>query len=127
MIGRLEHMTIASFEDKQSLDFEDVIKYPKEHIRCGTSFLFLIVFISLLTLPFIPNLNLVLTTITRLMHVVLVSMISYDLSIAAITFLIYIIYTYWSKPKKIFKYLLPFFVGFSLALPFYLYDTYESN
>lgn len=73
-----EHMTIASFEDKQSLEFDDVIKYPKEHIRCGTSFLFLIVFISLLTLPFIPNLNLVLTTITRLLHVVLVSMISYE-------------------------------------------------
>ena len=73
-----EHMTIASFEDKQSLEFDDVIKYPKEHIRCGTSFLFLIVFISLLTLPFIPNLNLVPTTITRLLHVVLVSMISYE-------------------------------------------------
>ena len=73
-----EHMTIASCEDKQSLEFDDVIKYPKEHIRCGTSFLFLIVFISLLTLPFIPNLNLVLTTITRLLHVVLVSMISYE-------------------------------------------------
>ena len=73
-----EHMTIASFEDKQSLEFDDVIKYPKEHIRCGTSFLFLIVFISLLTLPFIPNLNLLLTTITRLLHVVLVSMISYE-------------------------------------------------
>ena len=73
-----EHMTIASFEDKQSLEFDDVIKYPKEHIRCGTSFLFLIVFISLLTLPFIPNLNLVLTPIPRLLHVVLVSMISYE-------------------------------------------------
>ena len=73
-----EHMTIASFEDKQSLEFDDVIKYPKEHIRCGTSFLFLIDFISLLTLPFIPNLNLALTTITRLLHVVLVSMISYE-------------------------------------------------
>ena len=73
-----EHMTIASFEDKKSLEFDDVIKYPKEHIRCGTSFLFLIVFISLLTLPFIPNLNLLLTTITRLLHVVLVSMISYE-------------------------------------------------
>ena len=73
-----EHMTIASFEDKQSLEFNDVLKYPKEHIRCGTSFLFLIVFISLLTLPFIPNLDLVFTTITRLLHVVLVSMISYE-------------------------------------------------
>ena len=29
-----------------------------------------------------------------------VSMISYDLSFAALTFLIYIVYTYWSNPKK---------------------------
>ena len=73
-----EHMTIASYEDKQSLEFDNVTNYPKEHIRCGTSFLFLIVFISLLTLPFIPNLNIVMTTITRLLHVVVVSMISYE-------------------------------------------------
>ena len=67
-----EHMTIASYEDQQSLEFDNVMKYPKEHIRCGTSFLFLIVFISLLTLPFIPNLDIVMTTVTRLLHVVLV-------------------------------------------------------
>ena len=73
-----EHMTIASYEDQQSLEFDNVMKYPKEHIRCGTSFLFLIVFISLLTLPFIPNLDIVMTTVTRLLHVVLVSMISYE-------------------------------------------------
>ena len=73
-----EHMTIASYEDKQSLEFDSVTNYPKEHIRCGTSFLFLIVLISLLTLPFIPNLNIVMTTITRLLHVVVVSMISYE-------------------------------------------------
>ena len=40
---------------------------------------FLIVFISLLTLPFIPNLDIVMTTITRLLHVALVSMISYEI------------------------------------------------
>ncbi|MDC3064994.1 DUF1385 domain-containing protein [Acidimicrobiaceae bacterium] len=73
-----EHMTIASYEDQQSLEFDNVMKYPKEHVRCGTSFLFLIVFISLLTLPFIPNLDIVMTTVTRLLHVVLVSMISYE-------------------------------------------------
>ena len=73
-----EHMTIASYEDQQSLEFDNVTKYPKEHVRCGTSFLFLIVIISLLTLPFIPNLDIVMTTITRLLHVVLVSMISYE-------------------------------------------------
>ena len=74
-----EHMTIAAYEDMQSLDFNDVQKYPKEHIRCGTSFLFLIVFVSLLTLPFIPNLNLFLTAITRILHVGLVAMISYEI------------------------------------------------
>ena len=42
-----EHMTIASYEDKQSLEFDNVTNYPKEHIRCGTSFLFLIVFIAI--------------------------------------------------------------------------------
>ena len=73
-----EHMTIASYEDQQSLEFDNVMKYPKEHVRCGTSFLFLRVLISLLTLPFIPNLDIVMTTVTRLLHVVLVSMISYE-------------------------------------------------
>ncbi len=73
-----EHMTIASYEERQSLQFEDVKKYPKEHIRCGTSFLFLIVFISLLTLPFIPNLNIIYTFFSRLLHVVLVSMLAYE-------------------------------------------------
>ena len=73
-----EHMTIASYEDQQSLEFDNVMKYPKEHVRCGTSFLFLIVLISLFTLPFIPNLDIVMTTVTRLLHVVLVSMISYE-------------------------------------------------
>ena len=28
-----EHMTIASYEDKQSLEFDNVTNYPKEHVR----------------------------------------------------------------------------------------------
>ena len=74
-----EHMTIASYEAKKSLTMDDVKTFPKEHIRCGTSFLFLIVFISLLTLPFIPNVNIVLTAVTRILHVVVVSMLSYEI------------------------------------------------
>jgi uncharacterized protein YqhQ len=73
-----EHMTIASYEAKKSLTMDDIKTFPKEHIRCGTSFLFLIVFISLLTLPFIPNVNIVLTAVTRILHVVVVSMLSYE-------------------------------------------------
>lgn len=74
-----EHMTIASFEADKSLQIENIKKYPKEHIRCGTAFIFLIVFVSLLTLPFIPTLNILLTLITRLLHVFVVAMISYEI------------------------------------------------
>ena len=74
-----EHMTIASFEEDKSLQIENIKKYPKEHIRCGTAFIFLIVFVSLLTLPFIPTLNILLTLITRLLHVFVVAMISYEI------------------------------------------------
>ena len=74
-----EHMAIASFEADQSLNVDNIKKYPKEHIRCGTAFIFLIVFVSLLTLPFIPTLNIFFTLISRLLHVFLVAMISYEI------------------------------------------------
>jgi uncharacterized protein YqhQ len=74
-----EHMAIASFESEQSLDLKNIRKYPKEHIRCGTAFIFLIVFVSLLTLPLIPTLNIFFTLISRLLHVFVVSMISYEI------------------------------------------------
>ena len=57
-----------------------------------------------------------------------VSMLSMDLTVAASSFLIFLIYSYRKSPIKIIKYLLPMFlVGFSLALPLYLYDNHKSN
>ena len=53
-----------------------------------------------------------------------VSMISMDLSVAASSFLIFILYKFWKKPKKLLRYIIPLFlVGFSLLLPLYLYDN----
>ena len=74
-----EHMTIAAFENNRNLDLDNIKNYPKEHIRCGTAFIFLIVFVSLLTLPFIPTLNILLTLLTRILHVFVVAMISYEI------------------------------------------------
>ena len=54
------------------------------------------------------------------------AMLSADLSVAALSFFIFIIYSFYNKPIKILKYMACFFlVGFSLALPFYLYDNFE--
>ena len=54
-----------------------------------------------------------------------------DLAVAATTFLIYIIYKLKLKAinvRQFFKYLASLFlVGFSLALPLYLYDNYEKK
>ena len=55
-----------------------------------------------------------------------VSMISMDLTVAATTFLIFLIYKKQKDQIKIAKYILSMFlVGFSLALPLYLYDNFE--
>ncbi len=55
-----------------------------------------------------------------------VSMISMDLTVAATTFLIFLIYKYKTNKIKLIKYLVCLFtVGFSLALPLFLYDNYD--
>ena len=74
-----EHMTIAAYEEENNLNADSIKNYPKEHMRCGTSFLFLIIFVSLLTLPFIPTLGLLGTLITRILHVIFVAMVSYEI------------------------------------------------
>ena len=74
-----EHMTIAAYEEEENLNTDSIKNYPKEHMRCGTSFLFLIIFVSLLTLPFIPTLGLLGTLITRILHVLFVAMVSYEI------------------------------------------------
>ena len=57
-----------------------------------------------------------------------VSMIAMDLSVAATTFLVFLIYQYKQKKIKILKYIVCLFlVGFSLAFPLYLYDNYEDK
>tara|TARA_B100000941_G_C28485294_1_gene544609 strand:+ start:647 stop:946 length:300 start_codon:yes stop_codon:yes gene_type:complete len=53
-----------------------------------------------------------------------VSMISMDLSVAATTFLIFIITKFRTRPKRLLRYIIPLFlVGFSLSLPLFLYDN----
>ena len=55
-----------------------------------------------------------------------ISMISMDLTVAATTFLIFLIYKKFKSNISIAKYILCMcLVGFSLALPLYLYDNYD--
>ena len=54
------------------------------------------------------------------------SMLSADLGVAALSFFVFIIYSFHKKPIKILKYMACLFlIGFSLALPFYFYDNFD--
>ena len=43
-----EHKTIACYEAGEPLTVENILKYPRFHPRCGTSFMFLVLAISIL-------------------------------------------------------------------------------
>jgi uncharacterized protein YqhQ len=43
-----EHKTVNCYEDNGKLTVENVKKYPKEHIRCGTSMMVAMIFLSLI-------------------------------------------------------------------------------
>jgi len=57
------------------------------------------------------------------------SMLAMDLSVAALSFLIFLIYQRVQKQIKLAQFIkyfvCLFLVGFSLALPWYLYDHYD--
>lgn len=44
-----EHMTIHAYEAGRPLEIAEIRRFPKEHTRCGTSFLLVVVIVSLLT------------------------------------------------------------------------------
>jgi len=53
-----EHKTINAYEAGSDLSIDDVMKYPTFHPRCGTSFLFAVILISLILAMFFPLLTL---------------------------------------------------------------------
>jgi len=49
-----EHKVIHAFEDGLSLNYENVKKFTTLHKRCGTSFVFLLIFVSILLFSLVP-------------------------------------------------------------------------
>ena len=50
-----EHKTIACYEDKKALTVKNVKKYSRFHPRCGTSFLFLVLILSIILFSLISG------------------------------------------------------------------------
>ena len=78
-----EHKTINCFEAGDPLTVENVRKHSREHRRCGTSFLFFVVIVSIIVGLFIRVDTLWLRILIRLLLLPVVSGLSYEILRAA--------------------------------------------
>lgn len=73
-----EHMTIHAFEHGDPLDVVHIEPYPTAHPRCGTAFLLFVVVIAIVIFAFIPRVNLLVDLVARLLLVIPVAAIAYE-------------------------------------------------
>ena len=77
-----EHMTIHAYEAGDPLTPEHIRKYPKEHTRCGTSFLLVVVIVALLTFfifDILVNEGLLIRVASRIVLVPPIAAVSYEI------------------------------------------------
>jgi len=73
-----EHMTIHAFEHGDPLTPERIEPYPTAHPRCGTAFLLFVAVVAIVLFAFVPRVNFVIDLAARLLLVVPVASISYE-------------------------------------------------
>ncbi len=74
-----EHMTIHAYERREKLVPTNIRKYPTMHPRCGTSFLLIVVILSILVFSLITADGFVLKFFSRILLIPLVAGLSYEL------------------------------------------------
>lgn len=83
-IGRLfgyhgaEHKTINAYEAGAALTPASVARFPIEHPRCGTAFLLTVVVISILFYSLLPDLDLLLRILSRIVLLPVIAGIAYE-------------------------------------------------
>ncbi|MBE6936272.1 MAG: DUF1385 domain-containing protein, partial [Ruminococcaceae bacterium] len=75
-----EHKSIHCYENGLPLTVENVQKFPKEHPRCGTSFLFVVMIISILVFSLVSWSNPFVRMVMRLVLLPVVVAISYEIN-----------------------------------------------
>ncbi|MCK6565401.1 MAG: DUF1385 domain-containing protein [Dehalococcoidia bacterium] len=77
-----EHMTIHAYEAGRPLTVEAVRPYPKEHTRCGTSFLLVVVVVALLTFfafDLAVDRGILVRTASRIVFIPVIAGVSYEI------------------------------------------------
>ena len=75
-----EHKTINAYEDGVPLEVAEARKYPRAHIRCGTSFLFVVVVIAVVVFALVGLPSIWLMVLSRVVLVPVIAAISYEIT-----------------------------------------------
>ena len=75
-----EHKTIHCYESGDELTVDNVKKYPILHPRCGTSFLFMVMIVSILVLAFFGWPNPIQRLLVRILMFPVIAGISYEIN-----------------------------------------------
>ena len=73
-----EHKTVHAYEDGAPLEVEAVRKYNTAHVRCGTSFLFVVLIIAIVVFALIGRPSLWLMVLSRILLVPVIAAIGYE-------------------------------------------------
>lgn len=73
-----EHKTINCYEDGKDLKPDNVKKYSRYHKRCGTSFIFVVMIVSIIVFMFITAEEMWLRFLLRLLLIPVIAGISYE-------------------------------------------------
>jgi uncharacterized protein YqhQ len=74
-----EHKAIHAHEAGAPMDVEHVRRYSRLHPRCGTSFIFIVIVISIVIFTLMPNLGFAMNLAYRLLLIPVIAGISYEL------------------------------------------------
>ena len=74
-----EHKAIFCYEYGEELVTENVKKYKRLHPRCGTSFLFIVMIVSILLFSFFTWSGVLMRVLTRILMIPVVAGISYEI------------------------------------------------
>jgi len=73
-----EHKTIAAFEHGEELQPELIDRYPKEHVRCGTNFLIIVMIITIFVFTLFGTPALVWRIVSRVVAIPIIAALSYE-------------------------------------------------
>jgi uncharacterized protein YqhQ len=74
-----EHKSIHALENGDPLEPEAVQKHPTAHVRCGTSFLLMVVIVSIIVFAAVGNPDLWIRILSRIVLIPVIAAIAYEL------------------------------------------------